>query len=328
MCGYNRYATAAAVAREGDWPAGGAVVLARGDDFRDALSASGLAGLLGAPVVTMPSGEGSRAFESGMRAAANAIGRLQPSAVYVMGGEKALPPGLVERACAQAPGAEVVRVSGSNARLTSAAVLEAGLEAGHKWSDTALVVTQQGFKDAVAAAPLAYALHMPIVLARDEAAMDAAVVREMAECGITKAYLVGGPRALGRPVVDALERGGVSVLGEGEGPAYRGKPMRRLAGRTAVETSMAVAEFGISQGLSASTVGVATTRTFPDALSGAALCGRAGGVMVLAADEGSASVTKFVPAHAPEVGRGYVFGGSAVVSRATFEALVDATSGS
>ena len=82
-----------------------------------------------------------------------------------------------------------------------------------------------------------------------------------------------------------------------------------------------VAEFGISQGLSASTVGVATTRTFPDALSGAALCGRGGGVMVLAADESSASVARFVPAHASEIEAGYVFGGSAVVSRATFEAL-------
>ena len=44
-----------------------------------------------------------------------------------------------------------------------------------------------------------------------------------------------------------------------------------------------------------------------------------------AADEGSASVTEFVPEHASEIGLGCVFGGSLVVSRATFEALEGAT---
>ena len=214
---------------------------------------------------------------------------------------------------------------GGTASLTAAAVVEAGADLGRGWSDTALVVSPRGYQDALAAAPLAYALRMPIVLAEGAGSIDPAVVRTMASCGIERAYLVGGPLALGRPVVDQLESGGIDVLGEGEGPEYKGEPMRRLAGPTSVETSMAVAEFGIANGLSASTVGVAAKTAYADALSGAALCGRNGGVLVLAADEGSASVTEFVPQHAPEIGLGCVFGGSLVVSRATFEALEGAT---
>ena len=75
-------------------------------------------------------------------------------------------------------------------------------------------------------------------------------------------------------------------------------------------------------------MGVAAKTAYADALSGAALCGKKGGVLVLAADEGSASVTEFVPEHASEIELGCVFGGSLVVSRATFEALEDATAGS
>ena len=330
---------AAAIARKGGWPVGGTVMLARSDDPRDALAASGLAGQLDAPIlITDRNSLSSKTAQE--------LARLKPMKVYILGGTGAIKTNVenqvkaaVTRAGAPAPAVE--RVSGATACLTSAAIMKKGSDLGYKWSDTALIATQEKkpkpdkngnpqykFEDALAVSPLAYALHMPIALATNSKTIDQGVINQLKASGIKKVYLVGGPVVLGKDIVNKLRANGLEVCGEGMNTeTYNGEKLRLLAGLNSVSTSVNVAKFGLSQGLSASTVGVATNQNFPDALAGGPMCGRNRGVLVLIDNAGNSSIRNFVAVHAAEIEQGFAFGGSYVVTDKTFAALENATKG-
>ena len=339
VAGAERTETAAAIARKGGWPVGGTVMLARSDDPRDALAASGLAGQLDAPIlITDRNSLSSKTAQE--------LARLKPMKVYILGGTGAIKANVenqvkaaVTRAGAPAPAVE--RVSGATACLTSAAIMKKGSDLGYKWSDTALIATQEKkpkpdkngnpqykFEDALAVSPLAYALHMPIALATNSKTIDQGVINQLKASGIKKVYLVGGPVVLGKDIVNKLRANGLEVCGEGMNTeTYNGEKLRLLAGLNSVSTSVNVAKFGLSQGLSASTVGVATNQNFPDALAGGPMCGRNRGVLVLIDNAGNSSIRNFVAVHAAEIEQGFAFGGSYVVTDKTFAALENATKG-
>ena len=94
----------------------------------------------------------------------------------------------------------------------------------------------------------------------------------------------------------------------------------RKWGQTGWQTSREIAKWGLSLGLSADGMGYATSQKFPDALAGAALIGRGGGVLLLA-DQAAQGNLQFAKDHASEITHGYVFGGEGAFSKACYDQL-------
>lgn len=116
--GLDRIATAVAVSRAG-WSGGGAAhaVLARADDFADALAGAPLAARHGAPILLSLPADLSRAT------AEELVRLLRPSAtVWLLGGEVALSARVADRVAAL--GFQPRRVAGRNRYATSAAIHE------------------------------------------------------------------------------------------------------------------------------------------------------------------------------------------------------------
>ena len=280
-------------------------MIARDDDFADAMSATGLAGALGAPIVLT-----SRYGLS--EAAADAVYALGAKKAYIIGGKGAIP-GDLESELATAGCQRVERVFGEESWDTSVACAE---KIGNPNGD-AIVAMSSNFQDALSISSFAYKYQVPIYL---EASSDERKLPSAARKAIKKlkgtVYVPGGPGAV---PTDSVE----GVFGEGR--------VQRIWGEDGYDTSNQIATYMVERGLlSASTVCVASGAPDPkgvDALAGAALAGRAGGVMLLANDnpkfgevdstavDGSDSqgTPAFLTSHAPDVGQAYLLGGNAVI---------------
>lgn len=302
LAGEDALGTMKAIVNEGRFPKGGTVVLATLDGYWDALAASGIAGLAKAPVL-MTSGDGLSTETAAQ------LGALEPSTIIVVGGTASVSNEAADEAAAAAGSAKIVRCAGQNAAGTAADVYAKGVEiTGAPWSDTAFVCSGSGYWDALSAAPVAYAKGMPIFLTSGVGSLDSATLTAMKDGGVKNVYLVGGERSVDPAVAQAIEDAGMVVAG-------------RLAGSDAIATSEAVASYGLTVGMSANRMGMATNSSYYDALAGAALCGKNNAVMVLVGDESSSSISGFVTEHAASISTGYLFGGTGTLSTAVEDAF-------
>ena len=299
--------TMAAVVDEGFTETGGAVVLATGDGYWDALAASGVAGLEGAPVL-LTSLDGTTLSAQ----TRSELGRLAPSRVYVCGGEMAVPGSVLDEV-RSVTGVEPRRLWGQDATGTAVSIYEAG---EGRWSRTAIVATSQSFMDALSVAPYAYWAHAPIFLARpgDDRLSDETLAA-IQEGGFERVVVVGGAMVVSPDVEGQLEGAGISDV-------------KRLWGQACADTSLAIAEWEIGEGMGVSRMGVATDgveefvrtgRGYWDSLCGAALCGRDASVLVIAREGRYAAVDGVLSEHAPEVVTLRVFGGEAAVPASVLE---------
>ncbi|HET6795384.1 MAG TPA: cell wall-binding repeat-containing protein [Acidimicrobiales bacterium] len=158
------------------------VVLARSDDFADALAGVPLAVAQGGPLLLTP----GTALDP---VTATEISRVAPagSTVYLLGGTRALSPA-VESAVA-ALGYKVVRLSGSDRYATSVAV--AGVLGN---PSTVVLATGHDFADALAGGPLAASLHGALILV-DGDHQGTAAAAYLAANPASKVYALGGPAA-------------------------------------------------------------------------------------------------------------------------------------
>lgn len=295
--------TMSAAIKAGNYSKGGTVVLVTVDGYWDALTASGLAGFAKAPVIMTSSFELSEQ-------AARILKLLEPKRIVVCGGEAAVSGDVADQAKAAAGNAEVVRVAGPKAPDTAIAIYEQarGLLPGG-WSSEAFLCTSDGYWDALAVSPISYARSMPIFLTDGPDSVSDATVKALVEGKFDKVHIVGGTQAISPAVEQRLREAGVTLADD------------RLAGETAIETSAATAGYGISLGMTADGMGVATVDGYWDALSGAPFCGKAGSVIVLVSGPESSTITGFISDHATDINGAYVFGGSAAVSDETFAAV-------
>ncbi len=296
--GPDRYATAAELSRE-SFPSADTVILATGLGYADALGASGLAGVLGAPILLT---EPTRLTPG----VAEEIIRLGASKVIVVGGTAVVSPAVVS----QLPsGLTVERIGGRN-RFETAALVAERMKAllGDEWAGEAFVANGYGFADALAVGPLAYAAERPILLVRSTYAPDETIA-----------------------AVDALELDSVIVLG-GEGAVGEqvlfelGFPEAlRLSGMNRFETAVAIAEYGVEQGWSSfARVGVTSGRNYPDALAGGPAIGKKGGVILLTEPARLSSETADALSwHAEHIERVDVLGGPGAVSDSVVLAIID-----
>lgn len=305
LAGDNAFKTMSAVIDKGGFAKGGTVVLASLEGYWDALTAAGIAGLEGAPVVmSTPDGLSLEAKSQ--------LSRLAPELIVVCGGEYWLPNAVVAQAKALAgTSPDVVRLAGDNAAATAEKI---AAEGKGRWSDTAIVATAGTFQDALAAAPVAYANGMPIFLAqfdfaKEKGYISQATIKAMKNVGIKQCYIAGGTYWLPKSVSDDLRAAGIAVVDQ-------------LGGKTAVETSGLIAQMAIDKySMSADNMGAANVAQHYDALASASFCGKKGSVLVLVKDAKSSVISGFVKSHAADISQGYVFGGTGSVSDASMKAL-------
>lgn len=308
MYGSDRYQTAIAVSKAAF--AGGAspsVVLARGDDFADALSASALAGSYGCPILLTKPGT----LPGGVLAE---IDRLRGSAagtVHVVGSTGAVSSAVVDALTSH--GLTVRRIWGGDRFATAARVAEEvrahETSAGRAPATSAFVVNGLNFPDGVAASPYAARMRMPILLVKPSLAPPATTA-ELTALGVTHVYVVGGTSAVSDAAKDALP---VAVK-------------TRVSGGDRYQTARALADLAVTSGWAETAViGVATGANFPDALGGGAALARSGGALVLTRKTPlSADASAFIHAHRATLTQLRVFGSSGVVADSDFGGFLGA----
>lgn len=253
----------------------GSIVIARSDDFADSMSATGLAGLLGAPILLIDRFEGANAETLAE------IAHLNPIQAYVIGGPGAIP--AMDKLNDQLRNAGVKRIEniyGEDAADTSAKcgarICEIDDTIGNGTPEYTVVAMSDNFQDALSMSSFAYKYHAPVILltsapdarGRRLTAESAELLSSGALCD-SKIFVAGGEGAVSN---DSLSREGLQTF-------------KRLAGESGYDTSNQIACYMLENGLlSADTVtlacGAEEARGL-DALAGAALAGKNCGPILL-----------------------------------------------
>jgi len=236
LAGGDRIETAVAISRS-TYPAAPVVVLARADDFADALVAAPLAEAEGGPILLTPSDRLDPAV-------AREIERLRPAEVVLLGGDDALSLAVED---AVAGDNATTRLAGEDRYGTAAAVAER-LPA----SLSAVVATGTSFPDALAAAPYAAVSNRPILLVGPDF-VPPATERVLDEREVEEVVLVGGDLVVPPAVAEALA-----------GPD---RVVNRLGGDDRYRTAGIVHQASLAEGLDPDRVWLASGSSFPDALT-------------------------------------------------------------
>lgn len=315
LAGADRYGTARAIAAAA-FPSGTSfAILAGGDQFADALSANYAAGISPqAPMLLTPPDQLSDQT-------LGALQDLKVQGVVIVGGPASVG-AAVEKKLAQS-GFQTRRLAGGNRYETSNVVDEAfgSQSVGTLNNDkTAIVASGESFPDALAAGPMAFARHFPVVLTTSSSLAPEAA-KSLHDLAIKRAIIVGGTAAVSSDVEAKLTAGGVAI--------------QRLSGPNRQATATAVANFELaSLGFSGARVALARGDAFADSLGGAALAGRAastGSTVVLTGgpDSLSAEARGFLQQDNGALSSIDVLGGVAAVSdQVVTEGVAAATCGS
>ncbi|WP_165171948.1 cell wall-binding repeat-containing protein [Adlercreutzia sp. ZJ242] len=277
-----------------------AAIVATVDGFWDALTASSVAGLQQCPVLLSDPSELSDETISALK-------ELGVKKVYISGGTAAVSPKVEEQIKSIVGSTE--RMAGADAIHTALDTYEKGKKINGGWGKTAIVATSQTYHDALSASPYAYASQSPIFLTNSSTKeLDADVEKAIKDGGFARVLICGGTAAIPSSVEEQLS--GLEIV--------------RKGGATAYETSVEIAKWCLSEGMTAEHVGVATATGYWDALAGAALCGYNNSVIVLADKENKNAVDAFIKPQKGSVSSAFVYGGPMAVLPSTFNAVAEA----
>ncbi|MCQ2751871.1 MAG: cell wall-binding repeat-containing protein [Coriobacteriales bacterium] len=286
-------------------------VLARGDDYPDALAATALAGLFEGAIVLTPSN--ANALPDDTKAA---LTQLQPSDIWVPGGS--ISNKLLQDA-KNLTGANLHEpIKGSGRTETSLKIYKTGVTESfaNSWSDTAILTYSYGYADALSIAPLAYKMHFPIFLTDSNKNLTSDAKNAIKNGGFTKAIILGSTGAVSSKAESDL----VEVLGITN--------VTRLGGSGRIATSAIISDYCVTHyGLSYEHLCVARGDDFPDALSMGPLCGKANSALMLSyPDKEYYDVLSQTQNNNAAMGTCYVAGGTSSISSRVFNQLQDAIS--
>lgn len=262
-----------------------AVVLARSDEFADGLAGTPFAHSVGGPLLLTRPDRLDEAARTELLRLLGGSGK-----VYVLGGEAAIQPAVVDAIAAE--GYAVERIFGDDRFETAAAIAER-LGA----VDTIIVARSSVFADALAAGPAAIASNGAIVLSADDQPHPA-----------TDDYLDTQPKAT------------VYAAGGPAAAAYPGA--EPLIGDDRFETAQLVADAFFDD---PPTVGIARSDVFADALTGGAHVGRSGGPILLTPTSDLHPVTaSYLADNAPAIRVAWIYGGEVAVAATVLDAVAEA----
>ena len=273
LSGNVRYDTMGAILDESNYVQRGTVIVASGENFPDALAASGLSGKLNAPVVLTDT------YQLSARADGQ-LTRLRPTRVIVVGGPSAVSDGVVDQIANRvtAPSeADVVRIAGATRRDTANEIFaqadkqHAKGQPDQDWNaDTAIIATGDNFVDALSISSVARQKKLPVFLSGQDG-LDANTVKAIKDHGFTNVIIAGGSQAVPQSVVSQLKAAGVD-----------GPNIQRIGGATRYQTSLQIAQYQRQfYGASLKSPVFATGENFPDALVGGVFAGQKNNPIVL-----------------------------------------------
>ncbi|MBP3952633.1 S8 family serine peptidase [Bacillus suaedae] len=236
--GANRYLTGIEVSRRG-WPEGSdVVVLGRGDQPIDALTSSVLASKFQSPLLlTRP----DRLLNDLLLE----LNRLQPSKIYLAGGDTAISPEIEKNLRQQ--GYPIQRIRGRSRFDTAVKIAS---EVGTT-NEVFLTTANEQSPDALSIAPYAGMMQIPILLtARDH--LSSEVVSYFHHNEIRKVTIIGGTQVISEKIRDQLRQLGVTSI---EG----------ISGESRFSTSIEVVK-RFEKDFDFSNVSFASGRSFIDAL--------------------------------------------------------------
>ncbi|RIK15432.1 MAG: hypothetical protein DCC50_08085 [Acidobacteria bacterium] len=285
--GANRYESAALMAR--DVPVGQRIFVAAGGDYPDALASAARAGH-GAVLLTRRD-----ALPAATR---QALSRLQPSEIVVVGGTAA-----VSRAVftdLQGYSGRVHRVSGSDRFGTAAAL---AVLAPRRQGGTVYLSSGSGFADALAAAAQAGRTDSPVLLVRP-GSVPHVTAEVLAQLAPERLVVVGGGAAVSDAVLSELRVGtGAEVL--------------RVGGANRYETAALLAQDVAPRG----ELHVTSGTVFADALVAAPAAAKIGGAVLLVR-EGSLPAPTAAAVREHDPARLVLVGGRAAVADDVHRALI------
>lgn len=197
IAGPTRWDTAAAVADAvmGSAASVDRVFLATGHDFPDAIAVAGLAAAIGAPILlsdttTLP------------YATVRAIKALGPSLVTLVGGDGVLTESVARQVRSLGPRTD--RLAGQTRYETSAAIVRASVDDPGLSGEHRLVVSGEGYADALAAAPAAARTDRVMALA-PRMQLGPAPLAGLDDCDLDSITIIGGLQALSPTVEERLD---------------------------------------------------------------------------------------------------------------------------
>ncbi len=295
--GEDRYRTSQLISYE-NFQNSDTVILATGRTFADALTASGLAGCTDAPVLLVKSVPLPQSLLDEIR-------RLGASKIIVVGGTAAVPDSV--RTQLSGAGFTVSRIGGADryetAALIGGEVLGYGQNGGRVY-----LARGDDFADALSLGPLAYRNKAPLLLVKPTT-VPSSTRSLLSASAFSSGCIAGGTVAVSPRVAAEID-------------SYVGT-VSRLAGETRYSTSVAVAAWGVGNGLvSYDSVGIATGTGFADALCGGVAIGAKGGVILLTRpNELSAETEAALAASAHQIREVQVYGGEIAVNPAVVQRI-------
>lgn len=278
------------------------VVVACGEDFADALTASSLAGAYSSPLLLVAKSALPGVVES-------ELGRLGARHVLLVGGTTAIVPAVEEALLAS--GVSVQRIGGVDRYDTAARVARAVRDKlGSALPKTVFVARGDVFADALCLAPLAARRGIPVLLTRPNA-LPVTTAETIVELDAGYVVVAGGTSAVSPSVLSALDdlAGIVSAI--------------RLQGTDRYGTAVAVAQYGIGRGWATSNyLGLSTGVDFPDALGGGVVAGAHGGLVLFTRPDTLPTVTRdFIATQPEDLVSVVVFGGETTVAESVLSAV-------
>ncbi|QOS67180.1 cell wall-binding repeat-containing protein [Eggerthella guodeyinii] len=247
------------------------VIVASGESYVDALSATSLAGALGCPILLT-----SRTSLPDSTAAA--IRSLSPSEIIVVGG-----PGVVsEGVCADlgdlAP--QVSPLYGTTGCDTQIEIYEYGLSRS-LWDPEGRVIVASGsvapgcFADALSASPVAFKLKIPVFITAESGKLPEKSLETLLDGRAKQAIIAGGTGVVSAETEGELEAITVDAGGSAN--------VVRRWGETLYDTSADLATWAVENGiLKWDDAAFATGKLPYDALAGSVVQGKEGSVLLIA----------------------------------------------
>lgn len=270
--GSNRYETNAAQVlfafSSSQW-----AIVASGVGYADSICAAGLAGALDCPIVLTER---------------DALSSVASSTLKTIGAKNIILLGSTDVASARVEqdlktlvgsAGSVERVWGVDRYATQMAVYKYGQDRGLWTGDTVVVSNATGFADALAISPLSFKLKAPVFYVDSTNYFPAAQEAAVRSCGKSK-FLITGDTKVMSPRVESL----LGSLGN----------VKRLAGANRYKTSLAIAQYAVSLGMSWNGAAITSGSAPYDALGGGPVQGRENSVIVLM-EEDDHRYVPFIP---------------------------------
>jgi len=248
IAGSDRYETAVLVSRAGFPQGAPAVVIARGDDYADALCSAPLAYAYGGPLLLTPAGGLPDTVVAEIR-------RLNPSQVFLVGiGDGS---STILRQVRQVTRAASITTLVGRDRYETAALVADQLRVKAGAPSKVVIAPGDTFADALSVGPLAAVNHWPILYTPQHGTLPRVTRDEIAKLGVASALEIGTYARLELRDVD------------------------RIVGVDRYDTCAKVARYSLDHGLNTAHVAFATGETFPDGLAAAPYIALDKGVLLL-----------------------------------------------